>query len=119
MLKYNLKRLFEARGIGKPYSFLRKNGFSLNEATRIANEKVLALNPVQMEKLCIALYCSPNDLLEWIPSNQLYDTPSHPLYPLKNPVKIDLTNLHADIPLNKLEEFKHGLDELKEKLSSK
>jgi hypothetical protein len=44
MIKYNFERIFKARGIGRPFSFLRRNEFSNNFASRIKNNRVARLD---------------------------------------------------------------------------
>ena len=40
MLTFNFTRIFKARGIDKPFSYLVKVGYSDNFATRIVNNRI-------------------------------------------------------------------------------
>ena len=70
MLTFNFSRIFKARGIDKPFSYLVKVGYSDNFATRIVNNRIKRLDLADLEKLCELLQCTPNDLLEWIPESK-------------------------------------------------
>ena len=83
MLKFNFKRIFRAKSIDKPYSYLVKAGYSASFATRVVNDKVRQLNLENVEKLCEMLQCSPNDLLEWIPGQNFLPEQYHPLSALR------------------------------------
>lgn len=88
MIKYNFQRLFTIKGIVKPFSFLVNAGFSHNFATKVKNNRVNRLNVEMIERLCIALNCSPNDLMEFIPDNDNYIDKNHPLFTLQRTDKI-------------------------------
>ncbi len=83
MIQYNFQRLFTIKGIIKPFAFLVKAGFSHNFATKVKNNRVNRLNLDLLERLCIALNCSPNDLMEFIPDNDKQLNPNHPLFSLQ------------------------------------
>lgn len=117
MLKYNFERIFRARGIEKPFSFLRKAGFSDYLATKIKQNKVARLNSSSLERLCIVLKCSPNDLFEWIPGKQTLVDSDHPLNDLKKSDRdVDLTTMINTIPYGELEEIENLI---KEKINKK
>ena len=44
MLTFNFSRIFKARGIEKPFSYLVKVGYSDNFATRIVNNRIKRLD---------------------------------------------------------------------------
>ncbi len=106
MLRFNFTHLFKARGIDRPYNFLVKTGYSTNFATKIANNRIKRLDLEKIEKLCELFQCTPNDVIEWIPSKENKNNKAHPLFPLKQSDKvIELTKLMNSIPVNKLEEI--------------
>lgn len=106
MLRYNFKRIFKARGIEKPFTFLRKAGFSENFASRVKNNRVARLNLEYIEKLCILLNCTPNDLMEWTPDQSNNIDKNHPLYKIQKPTKIiDITKILNAVPIEKLDEI--------------
>lgn len=118
MITYRISRLLALKGITKPVAYLTKAGFNHNTAWRLSRDKVQNLTTDQIEKLCIALNCSPNELLEYIPGEKQNLKTSHPLNALIYTQKqIDIQNVGADIPVNKLAAFSEELQELKKKYS--
>jgi DNA-binding Xre family transcriptional regulator len=106
MLTFNFSRIFKARGIDKPFSYLVKVGYSDNFATRIVNNRIQRLDLANLEKLCELLQCTPNDLLEWIPGSQDKTNDKHPLISIKQSDKVvQLTQILNSVPLDKLSEI--------------
>ena len=106
MLKYNLNRLIRAKGIMKPFSFFRKQGLSGNFSTRLANDRVARLELSEIEKLCEIFQCTPNDLMEWVPSSKSQNTATHPLASLRrsnNPGQI--YQMIGDLPIEKISQL--------------
>lgn len=116
MLTYNFKRIFQLRGIVKPFSFLVKNGFSPAFATRIANNRSRRLNLPDLERLCELLNCTPNDLMQWSPEKGR-DPAGHPLAALRREnTGNTIAGMLANLPLDKLTEIENKLrNELNEK----
>ncbi|MFA6597092.1 MAG: helix-turn-helix transcriptional regulator [Ignavibacteriaceae bacterium] len=118
MLTYNLKKLFKLRGITTPASFLMKNGFGKQAAYRITGNRFNALQPEYLEKLCIALNCTPNDLMEWEPNKNIEKPEILGLNKLR-PVPVgDLRHFANDIPVEKMSEFISQVEELKKKIKN-
>ena len=116
MLKYNIKHLLVARGITKPLAHLAKAGITYQMAHNLINNKVAAIKPAVLEKLCTHLNCTPNDLMEWIPEENT-NTQNHPLQSLMNKqLPQQLQNIVAEIPVNKLKQFEEKMIELKKEL---
>lgn len=106
MLYFNFKRVMRARGIDKPYRFLKDAGFSINFATKVANNRHSSLNLKYVEKLCVLFNCSPNDLLEWVPSEKETNIENHPLNIIKRTTKaVELSKMLSSIPLDKLDDI--------------
>ena len=116
MLNYNFPRLFRARAIDKPYAFLTSHGFSDDFASRVKRNLVKRLNHKEMEKLCIVLNCTPNDLLEWTDDEGYHLDNDHPMRKLLKTDKMtDLNNTVLNIPLDRIEEINQLInDNLKE-----
>ena len=103
MLRYNFDRVFKARGIDRPFSYLRKAGFTDNMAVNINRSKVTKLDVKFMEQLCLLLRCTPNDLMSWEPENSEQVPKDHPLYRIKrNEDQVEITKMINGIPLDKL-----------------
>lgn len=112
MIKINLNYIFTARGIKKPYSFLTDLGFSHSVAHRFANGKASGIKTYQMELLCRALYCTPNDLIEYTHEGQPLPD-DHPLHSLKRDSKdFQSLELIRKLPLEKMEQFREAMDKL-------
>ena len=106
MLHLNLKRIFKARGIEQPYKFLAQNGFVPFTAHKYKNGKVEHMRLDHMERLCILLNCTPNDIFDWIPNDLLDDHPDHPLQRIRRKEKkTDISKLLSKMSLEKLEEI--------------
>lgn len=106
MLRFNFTRIFKARGIDKPFSYLVKAGYSDNFATRVVNNRMLRLDLAEIEKLCVIFKCTPNDLLEWIPDSKDNTNDRHPLFAIKRSDKVvELTQILNAVPLDKLGEI--------------
>ena len=88
MLKLNAKPLFAAKSIVKPNWFLRKNGFSAITASRIVTGGVKELHLERLEKLCLLLNCTPHDVLEWIPNENITEPGKYELSKLIKEKKI-------------------------------
>ncbi len=103
MLNYNFTRIFEARGIARPYNFLVKAGYSANFATRVANNKLRKLNLDEVERFCVLLKCTPNDLLEWVPGADDGNDEKHPLLALKrDKPAVNISQMLKSVSLEKL-----------------
>ncbi len=106
MLQLNLKRIFKARGIFEPYKFLVQSGFVPFTAHKYKNGSVAHMRIDHIEKLCVLLNCTPNDLFEWVPSDLLEDRADHPLQRIRRrEKKIEINKLLEKFSLEKLEEI--------------
>lgn len=81
MLNLNLKPIFEARGIERPYTYLVKAGISRATAHNILSSKTRVFRLDHIELLCKLLICEPNDLLSYKADPQ---TTLHETHPLNN-----------------------------------
>ena len=112
MLKYNFNRMFKARGVEKPHSYLRKAGFSPAFASKIKNNKIKRLELNELERLCLLLRCTPNDLMEWVPEPNANVSDTHPMKELKKPEhEVDFVKTLNEVPIGKLEELERILKE--------
>jgi DNA-binding Xre family transcriptional regulator len=106
MLYFNFTRIFKAKGIERPASFLTKNGFSDNFATKVIKNSLRKFELDTVERLCTVFHCTPNDLLQWEPNSKEVDVASHPLSPLYRTEKVmDLTRTLYAVPFEKLLEI--------------
>lgn len=112
MLKYNFDKVFKARSIERPFTYLRKAGFSDNFATKVKNNRVNRLNLDLLERLCLRLNCTPNDFMEWTPSKDENIDNKCALHELKRTdIILDLTRSLNLLSLSKLEEIERIIKE--------
>lgn len=118
MLRYNFKRLFVQRDIKQPIAFLMRSGFTRNIASKINSGKFRALTIAQVEKLCKALNCTPNDLVEYVPreGESLAGNPLSVFVRSEGVLKMG--ELLRKIPIEKLPEFNVKFEELAKRLAS-
>lgn len=106
MLQFNFDRMLKARGIEMPFSYLKRNGFADKLATNIKNNNIRRMNLSTVEKLCIVLRCTPNDLVEWIPDESFENDQDHPLNQIKkSDLVVNITKTLNSVPLAKLEKI--------------
>lgn len=106
MLKYNFERIFKARGIEKPFTFLRNAGFTELHSKNIKRGKLSRVNLSTLERICITMRCTPNDIIEWIPDEKFDVDREHPIYKIiRRQKEIDINKLLNSIPLDKIDEI--------------
>jgi DNA-binding Xre family transcriptional regulator len=113
MLVFNPNRMFALRKIDKPHLMLVKNGFAKSSATNLLNYFSRRLTIEHVEKLCLLLNCTPNDLFEWrTRANEALDE-HHALNSLKRADRSEnLTEIIKKIPVEKLSQIDDLLRDL-------
>ena len=109
MLCYNFDRIFRNRGIDRPYTYLVSNGFSPKFATKVNNNKVVKLHTNELERLCLLLHCTPNDLMLWTPDND--QNKNHPLNKLLPYDSVNMIEALKQVPLEKMKEIEQLIRE--------
>lgn len=110
MIKLSVRRAMEARGIDKPYKFLVKSGFGVTTSRIISTGTVEYLRLDNLEKLCVMLNCTPNDLLEWTPNSRKEDVAENPLQAIrKNEDSLNLGEVLKQLPMDKLRQVEEVL----------
>lgn len=116
MLYFNILRVMSQRGIARPNEFLRKHGFTAYTASRILNNRVSGLTNEQLERLCLALRCTPNDLYVWRKPSDGNIAPDHPLHALlPKQESLDMVQKLQELPLEKLDEVRKFIEDMPEK----
>ncbi|WP_103070767.1 helix-turn-helix domain-containing protein [Aquimarina sediminis] len=116
MLRYNFKNIFKARGIDKPYAYLVNAGFSSRLASSMNRNEVKVLRLDTLEKVCLTLNCTPNDLLEWHPDPNQKNTKNCALQTIKAKDASYATRLNKlllDLPLNQITEIENFIEKQK------
>lgn len=118
MLKYNIKNLMRLRGITRPYTFLKRKGFSRNMASRLGTEKLAGITPWQIEKLCIVLKCLPSDLFFWEADKGEQATESHPLWKIRKQEVKSVSDVGKRVAAEKMGEFLDAVKAVEEKFKA-
>ncbi|MDI1318469.1 helix-turn-helix transcriptional regulator [Flavobacterium sp.] len=89
MLYFNFVRIFQLKGINKPFSYLCNTGYSAGYATKLTNNRVEQINLVRLEKFCKDFNCTPNDIFDFRPNSKDNLPKDHALNTLTKP---EITN---------------------------
>lgn len=112
MLNYNFLRIFKARGIDRPFTYLIQSGFSDSFATRIKQNKVKLIRLKELERLCLLLNCTPNDFMEWVPDENSNVSKEHRLNTIrKTNEEVDMVKTINSIPVGKIAEINRLIQE--------
>ena len=117
MLKINTETIFTARNIQNGYGFLIKAGFSVKTANNILRKEAKSIKLSHLEALCTKLNCTPNDLIEFEPTQNTPLTPSHPLLALQKNLQDakNISNALKSLPLDKLKEISNFISSIENK----
>ena len=112
MLYFNLKPIFELRQIEKPYSFLVKIGIAPQTAHKILNDTSHVMRLDNLNLICKALYCQPNDVLSFYQDKNSPIDKNHPLTELiPSKEENDWQQQLKTLPLDKLKQISKMLNE--------
>lgn len=114
MLYLNVKRVMRLRGVDNHYELMMKLGFISSTARKFMNGEMVLIKLEQIEALCLALNCTPNDLLEWKPNASQNVSENHSLNNLKRAGEKDLPKLMNELSVDKLEKLIEILHEEKD-----
>ena len=113
MLKLDLYRIFEDKGIDNPHYFLRKNGFTSHTTSRILNNKGDSISFRHLEQLCLLLNCSIDDLFSWTNDDMTGIYKDHVIQKLKRGQrKGNITNPLKNLTLDKLNEVRSYIEQI-------
>ena len=115
MLSLNIRRVMRLRGVDDHYNFLKKLGFPTSSARKILDGEYFEIKLHQIEAVCLALNCTPNDILEWQQGSSQNVSETHSLNSLKRSGEKDLPKILNQIPLEKFEQIAGILQDLKSK----
>ena len=115
MLKFNLKKMLRLRGVERPVRFMSRAGFEYPTAHKLLEGTRASLRIDHIEKLCVALNCTPNELFEWHEDAKTVLPEGHSLNALAHGASgaKSLQEMVKDIPANKLALIETLLSELK------
>ncbi|CAN5322620.1 hypothetical protein BH10ACI1_BH10ACI1_34340 [soil metagenome] len=115
MFYFDIKRVMRLRGVEKHYNLMLELGFVPSSANSFLRCEARQIKLDQLEKLCFALNCTPNDLLEWLPNTTQTVFETHSLNALRKKADKDLPELLNEVPLEKFEQIVEILQDLKDK----
>lgn len=78
MLHYNIERAILMRGHINPKKYLKQLGYSRFIVNHLLS-KPRHLDMAYLDRLCTLLHCTPNELMEWTPSESEPLEEHHPL----------------------------------------
>lgn len=84
MLRFNFANLARMRSDRAPRRFLMDLGLNHVLAAKLLQGEAQSIRLSQLETICEALRCTPNDLLEWKPDGSRSLDPDHPLRSLRS-----------------------------------
>lgn len=115
MLRFNVMRVMNLRGIHQPWVFLVRNGFIRSTANNFFNGNVHEIKVAHIEKLCLLLNCAPSDLFEWqTDANSPALAENHALKSLAREKSAPtITEIVKDLPLEQMEEIGALLRQMK------
>jgi DNA-binding Xre family transcriptional regulator len=106
MIKLDVARLLQDKEISNPLHFLKKSGFNYHTAYRLLNSSVDSIPYKHLEKLCLLLNCTPNDLFAWTPSEEVKKPEQYHLYKLSGrKAKPSMLGIIKNLPEDKLNEL--------------
>ncbi len=114
MFYLNIQRMMRLRGIEKHYRKMIELGFVPQTARALLRSDVGAIKLEHLARLCAALNCTPNDLLEWRPKPGKALAKTHSLNALARRDESDLPQLLSELPTDKFDKILEVLQELKE-----
>jgi DNA-binding Xre family transcriptional regulator len=113
MLKLDLQRIFEDKGIENPNQFLVKNGLTPYTTSRLLNNRVNSISFKHLEKICLLLNCTTDDLFAWENPDKSDTLKDHALQKLKRGKKKgNIVGKLKTMPANKLNQVRDFIDEL-------
>lgn len=112
MLLLDLTRIMADRGITHPAAFLRQNGFTSYTAHKLLHGQLTATSFKNIEKLCLALFCSPSELFTWQPPAGSNVHANHPLHKRKANQQQALASQIRQLSPEQMEELRKYVSQL-------
>ena len=113
MLKLDLQRAISEKGIENSNRFLRNCGITSYTSSRLLNNRLDSINFKQLERICLGLKCTIDDLFLWEADKDTVEIENHPLQKLKrNQTNENLKEKLKQLPFDKIEAVKNYIDKL-------
>jgi DNA-binding Xre family transcriptional regulator len=113
MLKLDLQRIFEDKGIENPNQYLVKNGLTPHTVSRLLHNRVSSISFKHLEKICLLLNCTIDDLFAWENPDKSDTLKDHSLQKLKRGKKKgNIAGKLKALPASKLGQVRDFIEEL-------
>ena len=119
MLKLSINEIIKSRGIIRPYTFLKKHGFSNHKIRLYQTGEPKLISIKDIEHLCEIFNCTPNDIFNYKPDASSSISEEHPLHKLVKMPVVNLAKITTDMNTEELVKafYTEKQDFLKEYLS--
>lgn len=116
MLTINAGRIFKMRGLSGHLIRLVRAKITRRTAHGFLDGSAKTVKLKHLEKMCLLLNCTPNDLFDWKPDEESNPPESHSLYSLRKNVEIkNFSEKLKDVPIEKLKEINQFIEDMKQK----
>jgi DNA-binding Xre family transcriptional regulator len=116
MLKLDLTRIMEDKGIENASQFFKKNGLTAHTTSRLLNNKVSSISFKHIETICLLLNCTIDDLFSWENDNKTGIYKDHSLQKLtRGKKKGNIVGKLKDLPVDQLNQVRDFIEELAKK----
>ena len=113
MIYLNLNNILQAKGIDKPNQYLFQNGISRHNAHRLLNHVTDSISFKLIEKLCLILNCTPNELFTWSNTSKIPHLDKHAIQTIKYEGSSgNINQALQQLPVNKLNELRNLINNL-------
>ncbi len=117
MLQLNLANVIKNKGYSHPNAFLIELGFSSTMASRILNNKRKSIFSADLERICVALNCTPNDLFIYMPPPRAGIEGTHALMSLRHEKnETSIMESLRELPNEKVKELQQIVSTMKKEL---
>ncbi len=109
-----LQNTLKQRGVPSPLKFLVHNGFTYHTAHRLLHNNVDSISFPHLEKLCVLLNCTINDLFVWHKAENSTVADTHPINKLSaQPSTVNISQTLLQLPYDKIAQLEKLVNELK------
>ena len=116
MLTINAGRVFRLRGMSGFLIRLVKAKISRRTARGFLDGTATTIKLEHLEKICLLLNCTPNDLFDWKPDTAANPSENHALFLLQKNEEIKaFSEKLKDVPIDKLGELNEIIEGFKQK----
>ena len=113
MIKLNIQQALKNKGIENTNKFLHQCEIPYYTASRLLNNNVESINFKYLEKICLHLHCTIDDLFVWIPDSNNKTAEDHPLQKLaQKTTNQTITQKLKQLPFDKIEQINNYIDGL-------